>query len=88
MVEALKNADSDLRLAAVKGLDSIGTKSCLSGLLASCHDLNATIRRESAKALGRLGSEKALDRLNELHEDKVAVVRTAANNAIFRIKRH
>jgi len=82
---ALRDDDMYLRVAVTSALIAIGAPS-VPGLVRALFDQKAAVRRASAKALGKIGSERALSPLRVALHDSDQGVRQFVAEAIARIE--
>ncbi len=83
LVEALEDADPQVREAAAKALEYMGNPATLEPLFqVALFDKGGGVRRAAATAMGALDSEKALALLVEAMEDTDPQVRKAAAKAL------
>ena len=85
LLVALRFDDMFLRMAITAALINIGHPS-VPGLVKALFDDNKAVRRASAMALGKIGSERAISPLEVASKDGDASVRRLANEAIERIQ--
>ncbi|QPC84394.1 HEAT repeat domain-containing protein [Phototrophicus methaneseepsis] len=85
LLVALRFDDMFLRMAITAALINIGHPS-VPGLVKALFDDNKAVRRASAKALGKIGSDRAIPPLEVACKDSDAAVRRFANEAIERIQ--
>jgi len=67
-------------------LHQCGVHSAVPLLVAALADVNPTVRRHAAMALGDLGDEQVLSALDAVQQDVEAFVRAAATSAIARLR--
>lgn len=82
---ALRADDIFLRMATTGALIQIGYPA-VPGLVRALFDNNKAVRRASAKALGKIGAERAINPLQVAAKDSDPAVRKFALQAIERIK--
>lgn len=82
---ALADADLDVRCAAAWSAGQLKAVQASPALVECLSSGNAALRREAARALGKLGSKDAVDRLNALSHDLDPLVRAAAKEALAKI---
>jgi len=85
LLVALREDDMYLRMAVTASLIAIGAPS-VPGLVKALFDPKAAVRRASAKALGKIGSERALTPLRVALRDPDQGVRQFVAEAITRIE--
>jgi HEAT repeat protein len=85
LLEALKDDDDWVRIRALEGLVAGGfaDPSLVVGLLDS---RNTLLKIKAIEALGDVGGEEAFQQLLELMQDEDADIRSAAEEALFRIR--
>jgi HEAT repeat protein len=85
LLEALHDADADVRWAAAAALERIGDAAAVPGLLAALGDADANVREAAAAALGEIGDAAAVPGLLAALRDANAGVRRAAAAALGEI---
>ncbi len=85
VIEALKDEDPVVRLAAVHALRRLRGPGAVEALEDTCRDTDAGVRAASARTLGILVDEKALPQLVELLHDSNGFVRGAAAEALGKL---
>ena len=85
LLEALHDADADVRWAAAAALERIGDAAAVPGLLAALRDANAGVRRAAAEMLGQIGDAAAVPGLLQALGNANADVRWAAAAALGQI---
>jgi HEAT repeat protein len=87
LVAALKDTDEDVRWAAADALAPIADQDALWGLIAALRDGNEirSIRVAAARALGRIGGERAMDALSLTLDTRSLPVRREAALALVRL---
>ncbi|ABQ90126.1 HEAT repeat domain-containing protein [Roseiflexus sp. RS-1] len=85
LLEALHDADADVRWAAAAALERIGDAAAVPGLLEALHDADADVRWAAAAALERIGDAAAVPGLLAALRDANAGVRRAAAEMLGQI---
>ena len=85
LLEALRADDMYLRMAVTGALISIGHPA-VPGLVKALFDRNKAVRRASAKALGKIGSERAIKPLQVAVKDHDPSVRKMCQEALDRLQ--
>lgn len=85
LLKALRADDIFLRMAVTGALINIGSPA-VPGLVKALFDNNKAVRRASAKALGKIGADRALSPLRVALNDSDEAVRRFAHQAIERIE--
>lgn len=81
---ALRANDMYLRVATTGALIKIG-EPAVPGLIRALFDTNNAVRRAAAKALGKIGSERAINALEVAVKDQNPTVRKMCQEALDRI---
>ena len=82
---ALRANDMYLRMATTGALIKIG-EPAVAGLIRALFDSNNAVRRASAKALGKIGSDRAVNALAVAVKDQDPTVRKMCQEALDRIQ--
>ena len=85
LLVALRADDMYLRMAVTGALINIG-KPAVPGLVKALFDRNKAVRRASAKALGKIGSERAIKPLQVAVKDRDPSVRKMCQEALDRLQ--
>lgn len=85
LLQALRADDMFLRMAVTGALIQIGTPA-VPGLVRALFDNNKAVRRASAKALGKIGAERAIAPLQVALNDSDEGVRRLSAQALERIE--
>jgi HEAT repeat protein len=85
---ALADPDLGVRSSAAWSAGQLKTALAAAALIRCLDNGYAPLRREAARALGKLGSKDAVDRLNALSHDLDPLVRDAAKEASAAILKH
>ena len=85
LLMALRADDMYLRMAVTGALISIGHPA-VPGLVKALFDRNKAVRRASAKALGKIGSERAIKPLQVAVKDRDPSVRKMCQEALDRLQ--
>ncbi len=85
LLEALRANDMFLRMAITGALINIGYPA-VPGLVKALFDKKKAVRRASAKALGKIGSERAINPLRVAVRDKDPTVRKMCQEALDRLQ--
>ncbi len=88
LIEALKDADKEVRTVAAGALISIGpeAKSAVGTLIRALEDGYYFVRWNAATALGEIGDREAAQALGQLLDDEYAEVRQAAFAALKKMR--
>jgi HEAT repeat protein len=91
LLTALKDENSEVRLAAARALGEIGDPQAVEPLLAALKDQHSSVRRAAAEALGRISDVRAVESLpaalkNALKDEDRDVRRAAAKALAQQIK--
>jgi HEAT repeat protein len=85
LLSALRADDMYLRMAVTGALISIG-QPAVPGLVKALFDHNKAVRRASAKALGKIGSDRAIKPLQVAVKDRDPSVRKMCQEALDRLQ--
>jgi HEAT repeat protein len=85
LLQALRADDMYLRMAVTGALINIGYPA-VPGLIKALFDQNKAVRRAAAKALGKIGSERAIKPLQVAVKDRDPSVRKMCQEALDRLQ--
>lgn len=84
--ELTRDADEEVRLAALGALEKIGSNQAFDALAKAVKDVSSAVRRRAVEALLTLPDDRAISVLGTALQDRVADVRGAAAAALGSIK--
>ena len=84
-IQALKDKNKNVRIAAIGNLGKIGDEKAVQPLIKVLRSADWTVRGAAAVALGKIGDERAVLPLIQALKDTTAYVRSAAAEALGKI---